>query len=1578
MSMDPIVTRDTIRKEYNDYLSSILAVRNPEITRKATEAVRKGTFVKGPYLEATPPFVQGKSLHSLFDEGIVSGEFSRIPEDIHYDRPLYAHQELALRKICGEQKNVIVATGTGSGKTECYFYPIFNELMRQEEAGTLGDGVQALLLFPMNALANDQQKKLRQLLKNYPQITFGRYTGETPFGSEDEARSNYRTKHGEDPLPNEMLSRERMQKTPPHILLTNYAMLEYLLLRPADSTLFDGCQAKNWRFVVIDEAHTYRGANGAEIALLLRRLKERIGHNTDRKLRCIATSATLGSEDAKSDLCNFAANLFGEPFYTDDIVTSLREEMTVHAGQHCFTPDEYRELKQELEGLSEEEQGRAAFSRLRNDRRIVQIHEYLKEKPRLFDDVAEMVFPELSTRSERLETLALLVELATLAKPDVNAKALLPARYHLFAKSLEGLFVSLYPDTQTYLDRKEVAKLGGRLVPVFELANCQRCGQEYIVGITRENRLKQINDGFDPDGRPEYFLLNKDASQVNMETDEDEAENSDIRNLDDYWLCTACGALHPAVGNIPNCCDVSDPHKHIKVYKISYSGQHKDVNTCVMCGGVSKTIIKRFLTANHAATYTLASSLYGMIPPRPKKAVQLDPDDLFFDDIPCVNEEYSNESGRKLLIFSDNRQEAAFFAGFMGNKHNQLMWRRLILRVIRENGGSIRVDELIELMVLQAEQAGLYENLDSDSITQTRKKVIAGQYVMYEFLGFNNTTGLEGRGYVEFIPEPIGMRRGNWGLSVEDTWNVLREMMDTLRLSGASSYPDNVDPKDEFFAPRNRKVYFRKETRSVAEGQDILSYVPASGRKNRRLQFLLNLKAAQGIPDDKCQEEAVRMLDETYNLLIQLARKDYFTSINLGMAGVAYMINFRKWKVRYIEESETIYRCSRCGKISAYTVKGVCSSFKCNGTMEPAVASELRADPYYHEQYAQDRILPMVSREHTAQLTRDAAGDYQRDFEDGKINVLSCSTTFEMGVDVGELEATFLRNVPPETANYIQRAGRAGRRTSSTAFSLTFSRRNSHDINYFNHPEDIISGRISPPYVEIYNEKIAARHINSVIMSWFFKNHPRFFEKGAAAIVGYQDTQDAATVLRQELAKKPADLLASIKTVLPEQLVQRMQIDNWIFVDQLVGPDGSLTKAIDERAAELKQLDELKKQYIDVNRLSVASSVDRLITTYTKAKSIDFLASHTVLPKYGFPVDVVPLKILNNSGTASQVELTRDLRVAIAEYAPPSSIVANGKVWTSRYINTVPSKGWPTFTYYSCKCGHISPPGSVTVIDDDLVTDETKTCPRCAEPMKRKKFLIPIFGFSTSFDDKPAGVGESRPQHGYTTRSQFWGIGELDEFQKEQRMEQVLFADDKAMPMEYTPNGRLVVLNQGKRGAGLFVCKSCGCVREYPKEPKHNNRFGKKCLNTRLEPVSLGHWFETDIVRIELPYCPSGIRVPGKDVRLSVLYAILDGAAQALGISRSDISGCIDYEGSHPAIILFDEAAGGAGHVKKVFENFQEVLRTAMCRVDGSCGCSEETSCYGCLRNYGNQYEHDSLTRGGAYQYLRWLLNVSE
>ena len=255
---------------------------------------------------------------------LVSTEFYKLKKHFPLDRTLYIHQETAIRKVI-EGKNVIVATGTGSGKTECFLLPIINELMREKEAGTLNSGIRALLLYPMNALANDQIARLRGILKDYPDITFGRYTGETEETQKKAEELFAKTNPDVELIPNELISREKMRENPPHILLTNYAMLEYLLLRPNDNVFFDQKNAENWKFIVLDEAHTYNGAKGTEISMLLQKLKERISKSQKQKLTCIATSATLGGgKEAYKEVAKFASDLFHEPFYPDDIIESKR------------------------------------------------------------------------------------------------------------------------------------------------------------------------------------------------------------------------------------------------------------------------------------------------------------------------------------------------------------------------------------------------------------------------------------------------------------------------------------------------------------------------------------------------------------------------------------------------------------------------------------------------------------------------------------------------------------------------------------------------------------------------------------------------------------------------------------------------------------------------------------------------------------------------------------------------------------------------------------------------------------------------------------------------------------------------------------------------------------------------------------------------------------------------------------------------------------------------------------------------------------------------------------------------------
>lgn len=450
MSMNPRETTEKIRTDYQDYIASILSVKDQEITDMAHRAVRSTGFVKGPYLETTLPFVQGKSLKELANEGLISKEFARMGKAVHYeDWKLRIHQENALRHIITEHKNMVVSTGTGSGKTECYLYPIFNELMREKEKNELDPGVRALLIFPMNALANDQQKKLRKILRSYPDITFGRYTGETehkhgketPEQAEKRLHEEYDSAHMSDSdealrksIPNEMMCREMMAEKPPHILLTNYAMLEYMLLQPDTAPFFDNESAKNWTFIIIDEAHTYKGANGTEIAFLLRRVKERIRQHMHKPFNCIATSATLGSNDAKAGLAAFAQTLFSEPFDADDVITTERIHRAKPKDGRLFQPYEYVNLKEQTRNMSENECGPYLYKALVYDLRLFSVYDALSSKPKRIEDVSSIVFSDINNEREREEALINLIELAAAAKKSEDESALLPARYHLFIK----------------------------------------------------------------------------------------------------------------------------------------------------------------------------------------------------------------------------------------------------------------------------------------------------------------------------------------------------------------------------------------------------------------------------------------------------------------------------------------------------------------------------------------------------------------------------------------------------------------------------------------------------------------------------------------------------------------------------------------------------------------------------------------------------------------------------------------------------------------------------------------------------------------------------------------------------------------------------------------------------------------------------------------------------------------------------------------------------------------------------------------------------------------------------------------
>jgi len=311
--MNAVKITQALKQALVDYLMTTFDANKdgnePELARKIRESFEyPRALFTGPFLELIYPYVRNASLMDLCDQGVLSKKILSMPcfslpkpEPIPLDALLYSHQAKAIKKLCVENKSIVISSGTGSGKTECFSIPIVNDLLEDDTPG-----VRALLVYPLNALVNDQMERLRVMLKG-TSITFGRFTSELPNQAERDERF----------LPNEVISREeiRIEGKIPQILITNYAMLEYLLLRPEDSILFS---TGLWKFLVLDEAHTYTGAQGIEVAMLIRRLKQRLEKQPGDML-CIATSATLVN-DNPAVAADFAQKLFCEDLQEDDVI----------------------------------------------------------------------------------------------------------------------------------------------------------------------------------------------------------------------------------------------------------------------------------------------------------------------------------------------------------------------------------------------------------------------------------------------------------------------------------------------------------------------------------------------------------------------------------------------------------------------------------------------------------------------------------------------------------------------------------------------------------------------------------------------------------------------------------------------------------------------------------------------------------------------------------------------------------------------------------------------------------------------------------------------------------------------------------------------------------------------------------------------------------------------------------------------------------------------------------------------------------------------------------------------------------
>lgn len=1644
MPIHPLATTEKIRTAYLNYLKTIKPFQDDGLREEFAQAIEaKDMLVKGPLLQIALPYQKGASIHDLVNQEILSPRFEQLCSPaLEYDRPLYAHQVKAISKAV-KGRNIVVSTGTGSGKTEAFLVPILDYLLREQDAGTLSQpGVRALLLYPMNALVNDQLKRLRRVLQNYPQITFGRYINvyETPHTKEEAKEIFEKTYDQDEPfIENELKSREEMHAAPPHLLITNYAMLEYLLLRPIASPLFDGDMGQHWHFIVLDEAHVYDGANATEMAMLLRRVQDRVAGEKHGKIQAIATSATLGAGKADfPKVAEFASQLFNKSFVWDDddadnqdiVGAEMLPLASLGETWGRLSPQVYRDLLNIIEenlpteaslaefksilnqenvpvdvlvraenlirDKTEFRMGSYLYEILKGDENVRTLISFLQDEPSLLHLTAEHVFPDVENGEQVIVDL---VNLAVMAKTGLEEMPLLPARYHSFARALEGAFVCLntkdHPadKPRLFLQRQKFCEYCHSRV--FELANCTRCGTAYVIGketpgsFLDENpqafKLKINHEYLEQDSQ---LAVTETARQTSYyvfadqksEDDEDQLVSSELdidelgphEGLVEVWLCSTCGQVQHSPE--PKLCDCSS--SLLKLFKVDLKAK-KTLKRCISCSTRNSSgAVFRFLTGQDAPVSVIAGSLYEELPANKEER---------FLDLPG--------EGRKMLNFTDSRQNAAFFAPYLERAHMRSLRRGLIIETVRNQlrnpETDIRLQDLVAPLVNTADKIGLFDKQASTIEKQKRMAI----WLMQDFTPLDRRISLEGLGILTFEPAidenwplPSFLSEAPLNLNRKEAFNLFKFLLNTFRMNGAVTYllPDQNIYTDDAFKPRNLIFYFRRE--NANSKKHIFSWMPSEGRDNARSDYLKRLLKEKGVEEKYINNLVRELLKDCWDFITDNSLP-WRTMIKQGShqyraEGIVFQVAHETWRIKLTQDTFDDWMiCDHCKNIYHGGVGHVCMTYFCPGRLVPLAnhRAELESN-LYRNNYLNNMFVPLIAEEHTAQWTPQKAAEVQANFIQGKINVLSCSTTFELGVDVGDLQSVMMRNVPPTTANYIQRAGRAGRRIDTAAYIMTFAQRRSHDLSHYADPTRMVSGKLNPPKTPLTNEKILRRHLHSLVFAQFFRwakdeKQREFINVGD--FFSPEDAPDGRTLIQEFLSNRTEELKDKILNIIPFDMVPILGVENWEWIRELTNEDqtGVLDLAYEDVNKDLEFLkNEVERLWHEgteeknFRKIKAAGGKEKVINQITGRELLGFLGSRNVLPKYGFPADVVELQTnhLEATAEAMQVDLSRDLRVAISEFAPGSQVIAAKKIWTGNGLKTHRTKDWQKIKYVICQeCQRFYQGQEIPL-----------TC-SCGQALGRaREFIIPETGFVASRD--VGTPGEEPPKRTYASRTYFADYEE-EKVKKFREYDEFDTVADLGLitSVRYSKFGWMVLVNDGY-GRGFLICPYCGYGQVFdffskPKLGKHRNPITDQECSGHMNSYDLGHRYLTDVLEIRVDGIPPGLR--GKNPMRSLMYAILEGASESQGIRRSDIDGTLYHRalGESLSIVLYDAVPGGAGHVENIKDHLREAMYAGFTKVN-SCQCGEDTSCYNCLRNYQNQYYHDDLQRGYAIKLLRLLL----
>lgn len=1715
-----------------DYIEATYHISHPCLVEQRRQLLNTREVIhQRPYLESTPRYQPGKTFAELGLDPAVLDLFTSLSQpsqqggQLLYDPP-YHHQAESVVKALVEGHDLVVMTGTGSGKTECFLLPILGKLAR--EAASSSDSfempaVRALLLYPMNALVNDQLGRLR-LLFGDPRVSsrfrawggrparFARYTSRTLYPGVRKKKKDMRRlkpisdfyirnlekaqqpntpegqraqrliqelqqrgkwpakpdlaqwygkgKHWQDengeflrcltlPEDAELLTRHEVLEAPPDILVTNYSMLEYMMMRPLERPIFE--ETKKWLeaypeeklLLVVDEAHLYRGAAGAEVALLLRRLRKRLGITKDR-MQVICTSASFQDPDYASE---FGAQLTGkDPRSFVTIKGKLNKRQPALSGSeahaellaqidlqrfHDAESDEERLVLVQpvLDALGTDHQGSldaTLYAALEDYPPMGFLINLSMEEARPVDTLGATLFPEADPAVADA-AVTVLMTLGSLARRKPDTPGLLPCRVHAFFRGLPGLWACMDPDCSAlapdkrggptgklYAQPEEQCACGAQ---ILELYTCRACGAAYARAYT--------DDVEDPDylwaepGETFQTYAHTVTELQPLDLLLEEPTEPDDGELWDYDLVT--GRLNPPQLGARTRTVFLRPDRLVLPDDDDGNG-HPDVGLgqfvpCGVCGesaGYGRSSVQDHMTEGDQPFQALITKQIQVQPPSAKAATPFAP-----------------LRGRKVLVFSDSRQMAARLAPNLQKYSNQDVIRPLLVagyERLQQYAGlqpHLSLADAYLAVLIAAHELGVRLRPELKAGENFDAKRLVDEAIEHGDL--HNQSGVFGLIMSirsEQVPESLlraisdSITSRYYGLESFALASLKERGQHNTRLRNLPDLPGLAETDDDKLAVARawlrcwRKQGFWLSHMPLAWSNTEVR--PHSGNF-RVMDRLLSMADARRTFKRDWLPELLRLFTE------QVGSNKY----RLKGAEITLQTD-GKWG--YCETCRTTQRLlprkSTCVKCGLHTVEEIDPEadpvFQARKSYYRASTVEALQDP---------PVSPMaiIAAEHTAQLNSANSDEIFSDAEehellfqdvnlggdgtpggDTAIDVLSCTTTMEVGIDIGSLSGVALRNMPPSRANYQQRAGRAGRRGNAVATVVAFGSVDSHDEHYFTHPDDMIRGPVIDPTLTLDNVSIAKRHVLAFLLQRYHQDRlphirpeeqPQLFEV-LGSVKGFlrDDTALNRNNFAAWLERHEDALRREVDDWLPHELptAARAALLDQLVEDALKAVDTAIEYTLAGKQVGEADTDDASVTETDDDPAEVIPEVGEDNTrnvTAAQKNLLDRLLYKGVLPRYAFPTDVATFYVFDQENSTRYRTVVRHspqqgLAVALSQYAPgKEGWIANNEWRSGAIYSPIGEERYDAWQgkklYYECANCHYA----TTKTMEEGQRGETHDCRACGaeQTLGMARYWMRPPGFAHPVDWQQGTTPDDQPARSYATRAKlFADTPPPDQWD--------LLNDRVAL---FPTRDHLLVTNRGPREEGYNYCTRCGRIEPAAlpestvvsahKKPYPDPREPDCAGGRTAKGIVLGTDFISDLLLISLRVEDPVKLIPGRlstNVALRTLSeAFSKAACNLLNLEEKELQGEFrpaltdaGQDGREAEIYLYDTLPGGAGFSRAAAQYGTRLLQEALTLLE-SCSYNCDRSCYRCLRSFKNKFEHNLLDRHLGASLIRYLLD---